>query len=79
MKPRELTWIVGCLIYLCLIGEAFFGYTLPRGQMSYWGAQVIVNLFSAVPIIRDDLGVWICGDYTNSDITLNRCFFLRFM
>src|SRR6266576_737768 len=73
-KPRELTWIFGCLIYLCLMGEAFFGYLLPWGQMSYWGAQVIVNLFSAVPIIVEDLGVWIRGDYTISDITLNRFF-----
>src|SRR4249919_4393689 len=73
-KPRELTWIFGCLIYLCLMGEAFFGYLLPWGQMSYWGAQVIINLFSAVPITGEDLGVWIRGDYTISDITLNRFF-----
>ena len=73
-KPRELTWIFGCLIYLCLMAEAFFGYLLPWGQMSYWGAQVIVNLFSAVPFIGEDLGVWIRGDYTISDITLNRFF-----
>jgi ubiquinol-cytochrome c reductase cytochrome b subunit len=73
-KPRELTWIFGCLIYLCLMAEAFFGYLLPWGQMSYWGAQVIVNLFSAVPIIGEDLGVWIRGDYTISDTTLNRFF-----
>ena len=73
-KPRELTWIFGCLIYLCLMAEAFFGYLLPWGQMSYWGAQVIVNLFSTVPIIGEDLGVWIRGDYTISDITLNRFF-----
>src|SRR5262249_53890932 len=58
-KPRELTWIFGCLIYLTLMGEAFFGYLLPWGQMSYWGAQVIVNLFSTVPIIGEDLGTWI--------------------
>ena len=56
------------------MAEAFFGYLLPWGQMSYWGAQVIVNLFSAVPIIGEDLGVWIRGDYTISDITLNRFF-----
>ena len=73
-KPRELTWIFGCLIYLCLMAEAFFGYLLPWGQMSYWGAQVIVNLFSAVPVIGEDLGIWIRGDYTISDITLNRFF-----
>src|SRR5512142_804027 len=73
-KPRELTWIFGCLIYLALMAEAFFGYLLPWGQMSYWGAQVIVNLFSAIPVIGDDLSVWIRGDYTISDVTLNRFF-----
>jgi ubiquinol-cytochrome c reductase cytochrome b subunit len=73
-KPRELLWIVGCFIYLALMAEAFFGYLLPWGQMSYWGAQVIVNLFSAVPVIGDDLGIWIRGDYTISDVTLNRFF-----
>ena len=73
-KPRELTWIFGCLIYLALMAEAFFGYLLPWGQMSYWGAQVIVNLFSAIPVIGEDLAVWIRGDYTISDITLNRFF-----
>src|SRR5256885_10245018 len=56
------------------MAEAFFGYLLPWGQMSYWGAQVIVNLFSTVPLIGEDLGVWIRGDYTISDITLNRFF-----
>jgi len=73
-KPRELLWIFGCLVYLALMAEAFFGYLLPWGQMSYWGAQVIVNLFSTIPVIGDDLGVWIRGDYTISDITLNRFF-----
>jgi ubiquinol-cytochrome c reductase cytochrome b subunit len=73
-RPRELLWIVGCFIYLALMAEAFFGYLLPWGQMSYWGAQVIVNLFSTVPVIGDDLGVWIRGDYTISDVTLNRFF-----
>jgi ubiquinol-cytochrome c reductase cytochrome b subunit len=73
-KPRELTWIFGCLIYLALMAEAFFGYLLPWGQMSYWGAQVIVNLFSTIPVIGEDLAVWIRGDYTISDITLNRFF-----
>src|SRR6195256_1080387 len=73
-KPRELVWIFGVIIYLSLMAEAFFGYLLPWGQMSYWGAQVIVNLFSAVPIIGEDLGVWIRGDYTISDITLKRFF-----
>jgi ubiquinol-cytochrome c reductase cytochrome b subunit len=73
-KPRELTWIFGCLIYLSLMAEAFFGYLLPWGQMSYWGAQVIVNLFSSIPVIGEDLALWIRGDYTISDITLNRFF-----
>ena len=73
-KPRELLWIFGCLVYLALMAEAFFGYLLPWGQMSYWGAQVIVNLFSTIPVIGDDLAVWIRGDYTVSDITLNRFF-----
>jgi ubiquinol-cytochrome c reductase cytochrome b subunit len=73
-KPRELVWIFGMLIYLCLMAEAFFGYLLPWGQMSYWGAQVIVNLFSAVPFIGEDLSIWIRGDYVVSDTTLNRFF-----
>ncbi len=73
-KPRELIWIFGVLIYLCLMAEAFFGYLLPWGQMSYWGAQVIVNLFSAVPFIGEDLSIWIRGDYVVSDATLNRFF-----
>jgi ubiquinol-cytochrome c reductase cytochrome b subunit len=73
-KPRELVWIVGVLIYLVLMAEAFFGYLLPWGQMSYWGAQVIVNLFAAVPFIGSDLAVWIRGDYVVSDATLNRFF-----
>jgi ubiquinol-cytochrome c reductase cytochrome b subunit len=73
-KPRELLWLLGVLIYLCLMAEAFFGYLLPWGQMSYWGAQVIVNLFAAVPIIGEDLAIWIRGDYVISDATLNRFF-----
>jgi ubiquinol-cytochrome c reductase cytochrome b subunit len=73
-KPRELIWIFGVLIFLTLMGEAFFGYLLPWGQMSYWGAQVIVNLFGAVPIIGPDLSIWIRGDYVISDATLNRFF-----
>ena len=76
-SPRELLWIIGCFIYLMLMAEAFFGYLLPWGQMSYWGAQVIVNLFSTVPFIGDDLGIWIRGDYTISDVTLNRFFALH--
>ena len=73
-KPRELLWIFGCLIYLVMMGEAFFGYLLPWGQMSYWGAQVIVNLFSTLPVIGDGLALWIRGDFTISDVTLNRFF-----
>jgi ubiquinol-cytochrome c reductase cytochrome b subunit len=73
-KPRELLWLLGVLIYLCLMAEAFFGYLLPWGQMSYWGAQVIVNLFAAIPFVGPDLAVWIRGDYVVSDATLNRFF-----
>jgi len=73
-KPRELVWIFGCLICLCLMAEAFMGYLLPWGQMSYWGAQVIVNLFSAIPVIGQDLSLFIRGDYVVSDATLNRFF-----
>jgi ubiquinol-cytochrome c reductase cytochrome b subunit len=73
-KPRELVWIFGVGIFLCLMAEAFFGYLLPWGQMSYWGAQVIVNLFSAIPFIGPELAVWIRGDYVVSDATLNRFF-----
>jgi len=73
-KPRELVWIFGCMIFLALMAEAFFGYLLPWGQMSYWGAQVIVNLFSAIPFIGPDLAIWIRGDYVVSDATLNRFF-----
>jgi ubiquinol-cytochrome c reductase cytochrome b subunit len=73
-KPRELVWIFGCAIFLCLMAEAFMGYLLPWGQMSYWGAQVIVNLFAAVPLIGPDLALLIRGDYVVSDATLNRFF-----
>jgi len=73
-QPRELVWIFGCTIFLCLMAEAFMGYLLPWGQMSYWGAQVIVNLFSAVPFIGPDLALLIRGDYVVGDATLNRFF-----
>ena len=76
-KPRELVWIFGCAIFLCLMAEAFMGYLLPWGQMSYWGAQVIVNLFSAIPFIGPDLALLIRGDYVVSDATLNRFFALH--
>jgi ubiquinol-cytochrome c reductase cytochrome b subunit len=73
-KPRELIWIFGTLIFLVLMAEAFMGYLLPWGQMSYWGAQVIVNLFSAIPFIGPDLSLVIRGDFVVSDATLNRFF-----
>jgi len=75
--PRELLWVVGMLIYLALMAEAFMGYLLPWGQMSYWGAQVIVSLFGAIPVVGDGLVEWIRGDYFISDITLNRFFALH--
>ena len=73
-KPRELVWIFGCAIFLVLMAEAFMGYLLPWGQMSYWGAQVIVNLFSAIPFIGPDLALLIRGDFVVGDATLNRFF-----
>jgi ubiquinol-cytochrome c reductase cytochrome b subunit len=76
-QPRELIWIFGMLIYLCLMAEAFLGYLLPWGQMSFWGAQVIVNLFSAIPFIGNDLSTLIRGDFVISDATLNRFFALH--
>ncbi len=76
-KPRELLWLVGMMIYAILMAEAFFGYLLPWGQMSYWGAQVITSLFGAVPAIGEKLMIWIRGDYTISDVTLNRFFALH--
>lgn len=76
-NPRELVWIFGMLIYLCLMAEAFMGYLLPWGNMSYWGAQVIVSLFGAIPGIGESLVEWIRGDYYISDITLNRFFALH--
>lgn len=76
-KPRELLWVIGMLIYLTLMGEAFFGYLLPWGQMSYWGAQVIISLFGALPVIGEELALWIRGDFVVSDVTLNRFFALH--
>ncbi len=76
-KPRELIWIFGMLIYVCLMAEAFMGYLLPWGQMSYWGAQVIISLFGAIPYVGEDLTLWIRGDYVVSDATLNRFFALH--
>ncbi|MEO1204308.1 MAG: cytochrome bc complex cytochrome b subunit, partial [Pseudomonadota bacterium] len=76
-KPRELIWIIGMLIFLCLMAEAFAGYLLPWGQMSYWGAQVIISLFGAIPVVGDGIVEYIRGDYSISDITLNRFFALH--
>ena len=76
-KPRELVWILGMLIYLVLMAEAFMGYVLPWGQMSFWGAKVIISLFTAIPWIGGALTEWIMGDYLPSDITLNRFFALH--
>ena len=70
--PRELVWIFGMTIYVALMAEAFLGYVLPWGQMSYWGAQVIISLFGAIPVVGEDLVQWIRGDYLISGITLNR-------
>ena len=75
--PRELLWVFGMFIYLALMAEAFLGYILPWGQMSYWGATVIINLFGAIPEIGETLTVWIRGDYFISDATLNKFFALH--
>jgi len=76
-KPRELLWIFGMLIFLVLMAEAFMGYLLPWGQMSFWGAQVIISIFGVIPVIGDDLTLWIRGDYVISGATLNRFFALH--
>jgi ubiquinol-cytochrome c reductase cytochrome b subunit len=75
--PRELLWLLGMLVYLALMAEAFFGYVLPWGNMSYWGAQVIVNIFGTIPVIGPGLVEWIRGDYAIADATLNRFFALH--
>lgn len=76
-KPRELVWLLGVLIFLCLMAEAFFGYLLPWGNMSLWGAEVITSLFGAIPWVGESLVTWIRGDYTVSGVTLNRFFALH--
>lgn len=76
-KPRELLWTFGMIIFVMLMGEAFMGYLLPWGQMSYWGAQVIISLFGAIPVIGEDLATWIRGDFVIADATLNRFFSLH--
>ena len=76
-SPRELIWILGMVLYIALMAEAFMGYVLPWGQMSYWGAKVIISLFGSVPLIGPDLLVWILGDYAVGDPALNRFFSLH--
>jgi ubiquinol-cytochrome c reductase cytochrome b subunit len=76
-KPRELLWVLGMFTYLALMAEAFLGYLLPWGQMSFWGAQVIISLFGAIPFVGETLSLWIRGDFVVSDITLNRFFALH--
>jgi ubiquinol-cytochrome c reductase cytochrome b subunit len=78
-KPRELLWVIGVVLYVLMMATAFMGYLLPWGQMSYWGAQVIVNLFSTVPFVGEELGIFIRGDFVISDATLNRFFALHFL
>jgi len=73
-KPRELLWLLGVALYMLIMAEAFMGYLLPWGQMSYWGAQVIISLFGSIPVIGHDLALWIRGDYNVSGVTLNRFF-----
>ena len=75
--PREILWILGVVIYLLMMATAFMGYVLPWGQMSYWGAQVIISLFGAIPVVGEDITTWIRGDYLLSGITLNRFFALH--
>lgn len=76
-QPRELVWLVGCTIFLSLMAESFMGYLLPWGQMSYWGAQVIINLFDSIPLVGPALSTWIRGDFVIGDATLNRFFSLH--
>ena len=76
-KPRELLWLIGMGIYLVLMAEGFFGYLLPWGNMSFWGAQVIVSLVGAIPFFGPDLMEWVRGDFVMSEITLNRFFALH--
>ena len=72
--PRELVWVIGCIIFVALMAEAFMGYLLPWGNMSFWGAQVIISLFGAIPVVGEGLTEWIRGDFVISDATLNRFF-----
>jgi ubiquinol-cytochrome c reductase cytochrome b subunit len=76
-KPRELIWLLGMVLFILLMAEAFFGYLLPWGQMSYWGAEVITSLFSAIPYVGDSLVIWLRGDFTVANATLQRFFALH--
>ena len=78
-NPRELNWILGVAIYLIMMITSFLGYTLPWGQMSYWAATVITNLFSAIPIVGEGIKTWLLGDYTVGNATLNRFFALHYV
>jgi ubiquinol-cytochrome c reductase cytochrome b subunit len=78
-NPRELIWIIGVLIYLLMMATAFFGYVLPWGQMSFWGATVITNLFSAIPVVGGHIATWLWGDFAVGDATLNRFFSLHYL
>src|ERR1700760_1740541 len=77
--PREMIWILGVIIYLLMMATAFFGYVLPWGQMSFWGATVITNLFSAIPVIGTHIATWLWGDFAVGDATLNRFFSLHYL
>jgi ubiquinol-cytochrome c reductase cytochrome b subunit len=76
-KPRELVWLLGMALFILLMAEAFFGYLLPWGQMSYWGAEVITSLFGAIPYVGDTLVTWLRGDFTVANATLQRFFALH--
>ncbi|MGV8998178.1 MAG: cytochrome b [Parvibaculaceae bacterium] len=77
--PREVLWILGCLIYLLMMATAFFGYVLPWGQMSFWGATVITNLFGAIPFVGQSIATWLWGGYSIGDPTINRFFSLHYL
>jgi ubiquinol-cytochrome c reductase cytochrome b subunit len=77
--PREILWILGCLIYLLMMATAFFGYVLPWGQMSFWGATVITNLFGAIPVVGESIATWLWGGFAIGDPTLNRFFSLHYL
>ena len=77
--PREILWILGCLIYLLMMATAFFGYVLPWGQMSFWGATVITNLFGAIPVVGQSIATWLWGGFAIGDPTLNRFFSLHYL